>query len=108
MEELKSFYTSLGVEFQSEKHGKGPEHYAATLSNDLVLEIYPAADGTTPDTALRLGLSVPDLGDALRALGQSGAPRQTPWGLQAVVRDPDGRTVELLQSEKTGDNISQA
>jgi len=98
MEELKRFYASLGIQFESERHGNGPGHYAATLSDDLVLEIYPAPDGATPESGLRLGFGVSDIEETLRSLGQGDAPRQTQWGLRAVVRDPDGRAVELLQS----------
>jgi catechol 2,3-dioxygenase-like lactoylglutathione lyase family enzyme len=101
LEDLKRFYSALGAHFESERHGNGPEHYAATLDNDLVLELYPTEDGATPDPGLRLGLSVADLEEALRSLGQTVAPRQTQWGLHALIRDPDGRTVELLQSGST-------
>jgi len=100
MEELERFYSSLGARFESERHGDGPDHYAATLSDDLVLELYPAPDGVTSDPGLRLGISVDDVGETLRSLGQSSTPRQTRWGLRAVVRDPDGRAVELLQRRK--------
>jgi len=99
LEAVRKFYTALGVRFESERHGNGPEHYAATLGNDLVLEIYPTSDGAIPDPGLRLGLSVDDIGKTLRSLGQTVTPRQTQWGLRALVRDPDGRTVELLQRE---------
>jgi len=100
LEDLRRFYSALGARFQSERHGNGPEHYAATVGDDLVLELYPALDGSTPDAGLRLGLSVDDIGETLRALGQTATPRQTQWGLRALVRDPDGRTVELLQSRQ--------
>ena len=101
LEDLRRFYSALGAQFESERHGNGPEHYAATLGDDLVLELYPALDGATPDAGLRLGLSVNDIGETLRSLGQTATPRQTQWGLRALVRDPDGRTVELLQRERT-------
>jgi len=108
MEELKRFYSSLGARFESERHGNGPEHYAATLSDDLVLEIYPAPDGVTPDSGLRLGFTVSDIEETLRSLGQNNAPRQTQWGLRAIVRDPDGRTVELMQNKKEGGILARA
>jgi lactoylglutathione lyase len=107
MEELKSFYSSLGAKFESERHGNGPDHYAAVLSDDLVLEIYPAPDGTTPDSGLRLGLSVSDIGERLRLLGQNSTPQQTQWGLRAIVRDPDGRAVELLQSKNANGILAE-
>lgn len=99
LEDLRKFYSDLGAKFQREKHGNGPEHYAATISDDFVLELYPILDGAIPDSGLRLGLKVDDIEKTLRSLGQTATPRNTPGGLRAVVRDPDGRTVELLQSQ---------
>jgi catechol 2,3-dioxygenase-like lactoylglutathione lyase family enzyme len=101
LEDLKRFYSALGVRFERERHGNGPEHYAATVGGDLVLEIYPAQDGAAPDPGLRLGFSVDNLEETLRALSQTVTPRLSPWGLRALVRDPDGRTVELLQCAET-------
>ena len=98
LEDMRTFYSALGARFESERHGNGPEHYAATLGDDFVLELYPALDGAMSDPGLRLGLSVDDIWETLRSVGQSGTPRQTQWGLRALVRDPDGRSVELLQS----------
>ncbi|HEY9792557.1 MAG TPA: VOC family protein [Candidatus Obscuribacterales bacterium] len=98
LEELRRFYSDLGVKFENEKHGNGPKHYAATMSDDFVLELYPILDGSIPDAGLRLGLKVDDIEKTLRSLGQTATPRNTPMGLRATVRDPDGRTVELLQS----------
>ncbi len=31
LEEVKEFYELLGLKFQKEKHGKGPEHFACDL-----------------------------------------------------------------------------
>lgn len=100
LEELRNFYSSLGAKFQSEKHGSGPHHYAATIGDDLVLELYPLRDGTTPDIELRLGLEVSDIAESLRSLGCEIEPVNTPTGLRAVVYDPDGRAIELLQSPR--------
>lgn len=98
LEDMRSFYSALGAQFQIEKHGNGPEHYAATIDDDLVLELYPTPDGAMPDAGLRLGLKVENISETLRLIGQDVAPRQTQWGLRAIIRDPDGRTVELVQS----------
>ncbi len=97
LDDLKEFYSTFGARFVSERHGSGPHHYSARLG-DLVLEIYPTADGALPDPGLRIGLVVDDLHGALRSVGQAVTPRQTQWGLRAVVRDPDGRAVELCQA----------
>jgi hypothetical protein len=70
------------------------------LDDDMVLELYPTLDGAVPDPGLRLGLSVEDIEETLRSLGQTATPQQTQWGLRALVRDPDGRTVELVQCRK--------
>lgn len=98
MEDMRSFYTALGERFEREQHGKGPEHYAAKLGDEFVLELYPCVDGAIPDSALRLGVTVESIVVALGLIGQSVVPRQTDRGLCALVRDPDGRAVELTQS----------
>jgi hypothetical protein len=76
LEDLRRFYSDLGAKFQSEKHGNGPEHYAATISDDFVLELYPILDGAIPDNGLRLGLKVDDIEKILRSLsGHSVKPQ---------------------------------
>ena len=68
-----------------------------------MLELYPLpADAGGVDGTTRLGLAVADVDAAVRSLEVVRAvlvsgPRLTPWGRKAVVRDPDGRVVELLQ-----------
>jgi lactoylglutathione lyase len=99
---MRDFFHPLGVSFAAERHGNGPLHYAGELAG-VVLELYPLAqDVQAEDHLTRLGFSVGDLATTLRALEATGAavisePRQTEWGLRAVVRDPDGRAVELYQ-----------
>lgn len=42
IEESRKFYEEVvGLKFEKEKHGNGPEHYAATLDNGIVFELYP-------------------------------------------------------------------
>ncbi len=102
LDRLRAFYRALGVELAEEKHGGGPVHYAGQVG-EAVLEIYPLPDeSNTADTTTRLGFAVEKLTEVIQALRDAGAviqsePRQTAWGLQAIVRDPDGRTVELYQ-----------
>lgn len=83
LEECRLFYAALGLDFTAERHGRGPEHYAAVLPDGLVLELYPARDGRLTG-ALRLGLVVD---------GAATRPRLGP-GRHLFV-DPDGRTVEV-------------
>ncbi|MEO3973846.1 VOC family protein [Streptomyces sp. CAU 1734] len=79
LEACHAFYTGLGLNFAPERHGTGPDHWAAVLGDGAVLELYPAGD--RPATGrLRLGLT---------ASGGSAAPGRH------VLTDPDGRTVVL-------------
>jgi hypothetical protein len=96
------FYELLGLNFQEEQHGKGPVHWAADFSG-LVMEIYPAHSSEQMDRSTRLGFDVGDVKSVLTSLRNQDVEvvsdlKQTPWGLRAVVKDPDGRSVELVQT----------
>lgn len=99
LDRLKEFYSALGVCFVEEKHGEGPLHLAGRVG-EVVLELYPLpADAGPADASTRLGFSVPDLDAVLAGLGAAvvSGPRSTEWGRMAVVKDPDGRKVEVVQ-----------
>lgn len=101
METLLAFYRTLGLKFAEEQHGNGPIHYGAKCG-DLVFELYPASENRPVDSTTRLGFAVANLDDVIVELQKLGAPIVTPatsteWGYRAVVRDPDGRAVELTQ-----------
>ncbi|MGW1993763.1 glyoxalase/bleomycin resistance/dioxygenase family protein [Embleya sp. NPDC001921] len=83
IDECRSFYTDLGLRFVAEQHGRGPRHYAATLADGTVFEIYPARPGRETG-ALRLGLAV---------TGATATPPLTPG--HHLLSDPDGRTVDI-------------
>ena len=97
---LASFYEVLGLEFATERHGRGPEHLSCSV-NGSTLEIYPATEsGGTTNT--RIGFTVPDLDAAFSGVMSRQAqclkePCETPWGRRAVIRDPEGHVVELVQ-----------
>lgn len=104
---LLLFYQLLGIEFTQEQHGKGPIHYSSQIDN-FAMEIYPGELGTAPDRkqsgATMLGFQVDDLDSVFRELSQRGvtavsAPKETAWGRRAIVLDPDGRSVELSESD---------
>ncbi|WP_017540632.1 VOC family protein [Nocardiopsis halophila] len=82
LEECRDFYGALGLAFEREKHGDGPEHYAAVLADGTVFELYPA--GARPTGRLRLGLDI----DGGRA-----RPPLAPG--RHVLTDPDGRKVDV-------------
>jgi lactoylglutathione lyase len=100
VDKVREFYQILGVPFTEERHGDGPGHYAGQASGTTI-EVYPLPDdATAADTSVRLGFDVTDLDRVLKQLRGLGTPivtdpRMTAWGYRAVVRDPDGRAVEL-------------
>ena len=54
-----TFYQNLGLNFNKEHHGSGPEHYASELGN-LVFEIYPIQSKVI-DVTTRIGFNVDDI-----------------------------------------------
>ncbi|WP_329376073.1 VOC family protein [Streptomyces sp. NBC_01351] len=86
LEACRDFYAGLGLDLVPERHGNGPDHYAAILAGGGVLELYPAT--RRPETGyLRLGLTAPARGSLARAAGRHD------------LTDPDGRTVVLTVTE---------
>lgn len=101
-EKLAAFYSALGLEFVEHQHGAGPIHFACENA-DLVFEIYPAGQEGKSTREIRLGFEVEDVGVAVeRLLGEgaelASAPKQSPWGLRAVMVDIEGHKVELTQA----------
>jgi hypothetical protein len=109
---LRKFYRMIGIDFTEEQHGTGPTHLTGPLG-DAILELYPFTDdNAVADTTTRLGITVPNLVESVVALETLGTPivsrpRQTRWGWRAIVRDPDGRVIELYQREETPENDGQ-
>ncbi|MFE5328681.1 VOC family protein [Embleya sp. NPDC056575] len=80
LDACREFYASLGLALVRERHGSGPEHYAATLDDGTVMELYPAR----PDRMtgyLRIGLVL-------------AADSPLPRG-RHLLTDPDGRSVDV-------------
>ena len=97
LDSVRGFYTRMGFQFVEEQHGSGPVHFSAPLG-DGILEIYPLQEGASADSSTRLGFGVSDLPAVIETLARHAevhGPKKTPWGLRAVVKDPDGRSVEL-------------
>jgi lactoylglutathione lyase len=100
LERAAHFYGTLGIRLEREQHGSGPNHLAGR-AGPVVLEIYPREE--TGDTrGIRLGFRVESLTATLAAVQEAGGvvtspPRNSPWGLRAVVADPDGHRVELIE-----------
>ncbi len=101
LDRAEQFYSRLGLQFTRHQHGNGPEHLSAELGGS-VFELYPlSADG--PSTfGTRIGFSVPSLDAAIAALSGYpaaiiSAPKDSQWGRRAVVADPDGHRIEILE-----------
>jgi predicted enzyme related to lactoylglutathione lyase len=102
MARLADFYSLLGLTFDYHKHGKSPYHYSATLES-TTLEIYPLAKGQTEaDKDLRLGFAVNNFETIIKLLQEKeteflSEPMQTDYGFMTIIKDPDGRKIELYK-----------
>ena len=106
LEALREFYKMLGFDLIEEQHGKGPVHFSASLNNSSsILELYPLSKDLPVDTSTRLGFEIEDPDSVVEVVESLGgkvvnAARQTKWGYLAIVKDPDGRTIELYRQEQ--------
>jgi lactoylglutathione lyase len=102
MPTLTAFYSLLGLTFEYHKHGKSPYHYSAIIGS-TTLEIYPLSKGQTEaDKELRLGFALDDFDKTIQLLKEKDAeflsePMQTDYGFMTIVKDPDGRKIELYK-----------
>lgn len=108
LEKSERFYRELGLFFMREKHGNGPEHLAGQAeAGGVVFEIYPLSPKQQPTICTHLGFSIDDV-DAYvdRLVSRGGSlikePRDSEWGRRAVVKDPDGHTIELITQTNRG------
>ncbi|WP_070138639.1 VOC family protein [Crocinitomix algicola] len=97
---LKYQYEVLGFTFDYHQHGNGPFHYASE-QNGFVFEIYPLTKSMEKaDNSIRLGFDIEDLRNKIVDLENSNweilsEPKETEWGLTALIQDLDGRKIEL-------------
>jgi hypothetical protein len=105
IEEAQRFYSLLGFSFTKHAHGSGPQHYAAE-SGAQVFEIYPQTSPEDSTKCVRLGFKVRALDTIVARLVEGGAkvisaPQDSQWGRRAVVSDPVGHKIELLEDAVT-------
>ena len=99
---LSEFYEQLGLQFDYHRHGKGAWHYSAEIGN-LIFEIYPLMKyQKKPDKSLRLGFVVENLDELILRLKEQNVeivsmPKTSEWGYFAIIRDLDGRKIELIK-----------
>jgi catechol 2,3-dioxygenase-like lactoylglutathione lyase family enzyme len=93
------FYQAIGLSFAEHRHGTGPLHLAAE-SDGFVLELYLATVEQPVTTSARVGFVTDNLDLVLSQVDATAvvaAAKDSPWGRRAVLRDPDGHKVELVQ-----------
>ncbi|MEM9924698.1 MAG: VOC family protein [Cyanobacteria bacterium P01_D01_bin.50] len=99
LEISKKFYETLGICFLYEQHGSGKKHLSGVLEG-VVFEIYPRSDDV--DTSVvRLGFRVSSVDKAIEDLEKIGLtvlspPKDSEWGRRAVILDPNGYKIELV------------
>jgi lactoylglutathione lyase len=99
------FYAALGINLTRECHGSGPQHLAGQLG-DVVFEIYPQSRAGESVEA-RIGFRVRSVSETVKAVLAAGGsvasqPKDSPWGYRAVVVDPDGHKIELVEAPAGG------
>lgn len=95
------FFAEFGLSFEKHSHGKGPQHYVSEKGG-VVFEIYPQIDGQETTAMTRLGFTVEVLDQVIARLESIGAkilsaPADSPWGRRAVIQEPFGHKIELVQ-----------
>ena len=93
------FYSAMGLLFAKHRHGTGPEHYTSVVDG-FVFEIY-LIGSNQPTSGTRIGFSVDHVDSVVEMLTDAGGtvvshPHDTEWGRRAVMKDPDGHSVELI------------
>lgn len=97
--QLAEFYTGLGMRFVEEQHGNGPIHHASRAGH-ATFEIYPFTEDDERTTGTRIGFEVQSIDDAIAACAAQvvSPPKSTRWGRRAVIKDPEGHKIELLEA----------
>jgi lactoylglutathione lyase len=101
LEKSGKFYQMLGLSFVKHRHSNGLEHLSCQ-AGQIVFEIYPQTAKAEVTTGTRLGFKVINLASLIVKLQQENVPviakpTESEWGQRAVVVDPDGHRVELVQ-----------
>jgi hypothetical protein len=96
-----AFYSRLGLQFTRHRHGTGPEHFSAELPS-CVFELYPKSADDPSTLGTRIGFTVESVDGVILALSDFpkavvSPAKDSDWGRRAVVADPDGHRVELVQ-----------
>lgn len=101
------FYRLVGIPLVEEQHAEdGMVHFACELEGVHIAFFNALDEGNAP--ALRTagccfpGLAVASVSDIVRRVRAAGGtilqpPSDYPWGVRAVLSDPDGRPLEVFE-----------
>jgi predicted enzyme related to lactoylglutathione lyase len=72
-----------------------------------VFELYPHSEDGPSSLGTRVGFSVSSVNDVIKALcdyptAVFSQPKDSEWGRRAIVADPDGHRIELLERAPGG------
>jgi lactoylglutathione lyase len=104
MERLASFYEAIGIGFEKHSHGNGPAHMGGEIE-ELIFEIYPKRNEDDDTTNLRIGFQVESIEQTLKKIEEFEykmitRPKESPWGLRAVIDDLEGHRIELTEKSE--------
>ena len=95
IEKSKKFYEKLKLVFIKEQHGKGAIHYSTSIGN-LVIELYPLTQDIADNTRLGFSINTDNIEEYLKDNKIEIDSKYTFNNIvTSVVKDPDGRKVEL-------------
>lgn len=104
--ELSEFYMQIGMKFEYHQHGKGSWHYSTEIE-ETIFEIYPLLKNQeVPDKSLRIGFQIKDLDNLIinliinlkkKKVEIFKEPKDSEYGYFAVIKDLDGRKIELIE-----------
>lgn len=104
IKETGEFYKELGFKLVEEKHGNGPIHFACEFGGCHFAIFETKKEGrANPQEfggSTKIGFNVDDVDTFYNKAIELGAasklePDNAPWGRNAVIIDPDGRTIEF-------------
>jgi hypothetical protein len=105
-EQVVDFYRGLGLPLTEEDHGDGIIHCACELDGIHFAVFRADGDGTAPGYheagSTCVGFAVRSVSDTVTASRSAEArvvqeTTATPWGLRAIICDPDGRPAEVFE-----------
>jgi predicted enzyme related to lactoylglutathione lyase len=109
--ETLAFYRTIGLPLREEDHGDGVVDWACEVGGVHIAVFGTDAGGQAPGYhaagSTFSGFVVSDVEAVLADLRALGSvvlqePTEMPWGVRAVVADPDGRPVEIFVPGREG------